>query len=132
MSNMIRGMGSERLCSRCDMCGRMAEYPCSKRQVVSVAFKVANLKLLQAAVAGLEWTMRVSGTTATVTTHDYHSIAVDLSTGRATVGELAIERLKQLKQSYSMETAKTIAKQNGFTFTAKAIGNKIIGTMGRW
>ena len=146
---MIRGMGNERRMEHCTICDRMAEYPCSRRQIMTVQFKPENLHTLEAACKALGWTCRfdelktgrcingrmvATGRTvsaAIIETETGHSIKINLATGTVQVQEWQSEQVKALKRSYAFETVKAMSKAKGWMMHAASVAGKIVGTIGK-
>ena len=134
---------------RCTICNRMAEYPCSRRQVMTVQFKPENLDTLEAACKALGWTcrfnelpigrcingvMKRTGRTASaaiITTDQGHDIKINLTAGTVNVQEWQSESVKALKRSYAFETVKALSKAKGWVMNAMQTAGKIVGTIGK-
>ena len=148
-AGFIRGAGNERRMERCTICNRMAEYPCSRRQVMTVQFKPENLDMLEAACKALGWDCRFdelptgrcvkgrmirTGRTASaaiITTDQGHAIKINLDSGNVIVQEWQSESVKALKRSYAFETVKALSKAKGWMMNAVATAGKIVGTIGK-
>jgi hypothetical protein len=136
---MIRGMGKERRCERCSICGHLAEYPCDKRQTVTVTFKVANVKTLEEAVAELGWKMVKQSTYGqkddvrfVTPSNGFMGFKINLTTGNVEGAEAMQGYVKTLMQAYQVCNVKAIAKANGFAVHLQQVAGKIVGALTRW